>query len=97
VTGALLTAAELADRLGVSRPYVYEHAAELGAIRLGDGPKARLRFDLHRTLDRLAATEAAAPSNPSRTTARPRTRAGAATALLPIRGPMSHAEGARRP
>ena len=42
---ALLDAAELASVLGVSRGWVYEHATELGAITLGDGPKARLRFD----------------------------------------------------
>ena len=41
----LLTAAEVAERLHVSRAYVYEHASELGALRLGDGPKAHLRFD----------------------------------------------------
>jgi hypothetical protein len=33
-------------RFGVSVDYVYAHATELGAIRLGEGPKARLRFDL---------------------------------------------------
>ena len=41
----LLTPGEVADRFAVSRTWVYEHASELGAIRLGDGPKARLRFD----------------------------------------------------
>jgi excisionase family DNA binding protein len=41
----LLTPAELAEYLSVERSYVYEHASELGAIRLGTGPKARLRFD----------------------------------------------------
>lgn len=40
----LLDAAEVAGRLGVDRSYVYDHAAELGGRRLGDGPKARLRF-----------------------------------------------------
>lgn len=45
MTGPLVTAAELADLLAVSRDYVYEHADELGALRLGSGPKARLRFD----------------------------------------------------
>ena len=30
----------------MSLDYVYEHAADLGAMRLGDGPKARLRFEL---------------------------------------------------
>jgi hypothetical protein len=41
----LVDAATLAVELGVSRDFVYEHAAELGALRLGSGPKARLRFD----------------------------------------------------
>jgi hypothetical protein len=42
----LLTAAELADELSVARSFVYEHADELGAVRLGGGSKPRLRFDL---------------------------------------------------
>jgi hypothetical protein len=45
--GQLLDPKELARELNVSLDYVYEHAADLGAMRLGDGPKARLRFDLH--------------------------------------------------
>jgi hypothetical protein len=43
--GGLVDAAELARRLGTDRSWVYAHAAELGAIRLGSGPRARLRFD----------------------------------------------------
>ena len=42
---SLVDAAQLAAELGVSRDWVYEHAGELGALRLGNGPKARLRFD----------------------------------------------------
>jgi len=42
--GQLVDAAEAARTLGVSRAWVYEHAAELGVIRLGDGDKPRLRF-----------------------------------------------------
>lgn len=42
----LVDAATLAVKLGVSRPYVYEHADRLGVLRLGDGTKARLRFDV---------------------------------------------------
>ncbi len=42
----LLDPKELARALNVSLDYVYAHAADLGAMRLGDGPKARLRFDL---------------------------------------------------
>lgn len=41
----LIDASALAVELGVSRDWVYEHATELGALRLGSGPKARLRFD----------------------------------------------------
>jgi hypothetical protein len=37
----------------VSRDYVYSHANELGAIRLGTGPKTRLRFDVETALERL--------------------------------------------
>jgi hypothetical protein len=44
-SGALVDAAELARRFGTDRSWVYSHASKLGAIRLGDGPKARLRFD----------------------------------------------------
>ncbi len=43
----LLDPKELARALNVSLDYVYAHAMDLGAMRLGDGPKARLRFDLH--------------------------------------------------
>ena len=45
-TFGLVGPRELAEGLGVSLDYVYTHAAELGAMRLGSGPKARIRFDL---------------------------------------------------
>ena len=61
----LLSASEVARRLGVTRAWVYEHAEELGARRLGDGPKARLRFDRD-------AVEAAAPAMSPRAPRRPR-------------------------
>jgi hypothetical protein len=41
----MLTAAEVSRLWGVSRRWVYEHAEALGVLRLGDGPKPRLRFD----------------------------------------------------
>ncbi len=41
----LIDAAEVARRHGTTREWAYENAERLGAIRLGDGPKARLRFD----------------------------------------------------
>ena len=40
---ALLTVAETADVLRVGRGWVYEHAAELGAVKLGTGQTAPLR------------------------------------------------------
>lgn len=42
--GELVDAAALARLLGVERGWVYRHAHELGAVRLG-GEKGRLRFD----------------------------------------------------
>jgi hypothetical protein len=43
--GGLLTASEVAVAFNVTRGWVYTHADELGAIRLGEGPRPRLRFD----------------------------------------------------
>ena len=43
---SLVSAAELALRLSVSRQTVYQHAAELGGQRVGTGPRARWRFDV---------------------------------------------------
>jgi hypothetical protein len=40
-----LTVSQLAALYRVSRSWVYAHQRELGAMRLGDGPRARLRFD----------------------------------------------------
>ena len=39
-----LTAAEVAQLLHVTREWVYQHADELGAVRLGGGRRPRLRF-----------------------------------------------------
>ena len=49
--GQLVRVAHLAAVLDVDVSYVYAHAAELGALRLGSGPKAPLRFDLRRHSD----------------------------------------------
>jgi hypothetical protein len=54
-TFALVDARQLALDLGVSLDYVYAHATELGAMRLGSGPKARIRFDLDRARQALEA------------------------------------------
>jgi hypothetical protein len=48
-----LDAAATARMLSVERDWVYEHAEELGGVRLG-GPRGRLRFDRRAVCDRLA-------------------------------------------
>ena len=76
----LVTAAELARLLGVGRSFVYDHAAELGAVRLGAGPKARLRFDPDEAVARMRKKKAK-PARPA-----PAPRPPAAVELLPIKG-----------
>jgi hypothetical protein len=44
----LMTTSEVAADFAVSEEWVRDHQAELGAIKLGDGPKARLRFEPER-------------------------------------------------
>ena len=41
----LIDAREVARRSGFSRAWVYENAGRLGAVRVGDGRRPRLRFD----------------------------------------------------
>ena len=43
-TGGALTVAQVQQRLGVSRDFVYAHKAELGAFRPGGGRGGPLRF-----------------------------------------------------
>ena len=51
----LVDAQELAEQLGVARDWVYANAERLGGVRLGDGPRARLRFDAERAQEALTA------------------------------------------
>jgi hypothetical protein len=53
--GEMITAAEVSRRWGISRRWVYGHAGALGAMRLGGGPRPRLRFDPAEVADRLGA------------------------------------------
>jgi len=53
--GACLTVSQVAARYRVSRSWVYAHQRELGAMRLGDGPRARLRFDPKVVADAITA------------------------------------------
>jgi hypothetical protein len=89
----LLNAATVARRLGRSREWVYRHAAEMGAVRLGDGKRPRLGFEPSKVAEYLGACEtsrrAAGSEHPI---AEPKRRyTGASTKrqggdLLPIRG-----------
>jgi excisionase family DNA binding protein len=81
----LIDAAEVARRLGISRSTVYEKAEELGAVRIGEGSRARLRFDPEGVATQLAA-RSTAPTGVRRPVATPRRRRRSAAGLLPIRG-----------
>jgi hypothetical protein len=61
----LATAGQVAERYGVSLSWVYANKRRLGAVLLGDGPKARLRFDLEH-IARVLETRAERPSQPAR-------------------------------
>jgi hypothetical protein len=79
-------AATLADELGIDRDWIYAHARQLGAIRLGE-PRGRLRFDRQRALDALAGNEDAAPKRRRRAQRRPMRRSTKGPAnLIPYEG-----------
>jgi hypothetical protein len=90
--GELIDAAELARRLGVDRSWVYTHAIELGAVKLGRGPRPRLRFDPRLALARFRGGVGKETTPRSTAGKRPRrhtpTPAGGEDRprLLPIRG-----------
>jgi hypothetical protein len=57
-------AGDLARMLGIERQWIYAHARELGAIRLG-GPRGRLRFDVGRVAEALGRPDQASmPARP---------------------------------
>ena len=83
---ALLDARALARALGVSTSYVYANSGKLGGVRLGNGPKPRLRFHLERAVEAHAsAPGCTAPAAPQAAKRRVR-RAASSGELLPIRG-----------
>jgi hypothetical protein len=93
----LVDATTLAAELGVERSWVYEHANELQPIRLGNGPKARLRFDLLTVRATFAAqnltesgsrlsvegTNGGAPARRARRGRRPKSTVGRVLAVRP--------------
>jgi hypothetical protein len=90
----LMDAGELARHLGLTRAWVYEHAQQLGAIAVGDGPRPRLRFDAQTAIkalnvrqrrDEAVETKADGP-HPGR----PRRRLAPSTVpLLPVHEPRT--------
>jgi len=89
----LLDAAAVARRLGRSRDWVYDHAAELGSVQLGNGKRPRLGFEPAKVADYLDACESSrrtgdgsnAVTTPTRRTERGGS-IGQGADLLPIRG-----------
>jgi hypothetical protein len=85
----MVDAAELARRLGIERSWVYSHAIELGAVKLGSGRKPRIRFDpgiAARALRRIGEGPAADPPARSGERARRPRRPEGQVRLLPIKG-----------
>jgi hypothetical protein len=82
-TAQLVTATELAERLGVDPKTVYRHADDLGAIRVG----RRLRFDPETALARYVSVRSQ-PAESRTETGKTRGRRSAANAghcqLLPV-------------
>jgi hypothetical protein len=93
--GQLVDAAAVARLLGVSRATVYAKADELGAIRIGNGKRARLRFDPAR----IVAGRVAAATDQKATQRRRPSRRGSKSpnsGLLPIQGRRSPVRGRLR-
>src|SRR6516164_8486087 len=67
----LVDAATLARQLGVSRATIYEHSRELGAVRVGDGARGRLRFDAQQ-VRRTLSSKVPFGESPSARHAKPR-------------------------
>jgi hypothetical protein len=89
--GCLLTVSDVADLLRLDDDWVYAHADELGAVRLGSGKRAPVRFEPATLAARLRALRDAEPARakdrpPAKRTSRRRkeSRAAPADDLLPI-------------
>ena len=84
----LLDAHAVARLLGCNRAFVYEHQVELGAVKLGRGSRARLRFEAERVKEFMVRQGEPRPSvaPPTRRPARRRRPTGKVE-LLPIKGP----------
>lgn len=86
--GELVDATTLARLLGVRRSTIYGRADELGAIRLGNGRRARLRFNVETARAALNSSDGASAALAPRTPSTRRHRAttsGAGSILTPRR------------
>jgi hypothetical protein len=80
---AWMTAKELAQHLKLNPAWVYEHANELGAIRTGTGPKARIRFNPHTATQALKQHQRQ-PTQPAPSRRTPTPRPGAYATDAPL-------------
>jgi hypothetical protein len=91
----LVDAAEIARLHGKTRCWVYEHAGELGAVRLGSGPRPRLGFSPVRVAAALAKVHEPDPvtlpqiAKPRRGRRRRTDRTPSGAELLRVGGPDS--------
>jgi hypothetical protein len=74
--------ATVAAFLSVSQDWVRRHAAELGAIRVGDSPRGPLRFDVRRVQGAVERRRLGPP--PERRRRRPGPARAADVELLPL-------------
>jgi predicted DNA-binding transcriptional regulator AlpA len=83
--GRVLNVADVAKLLGRSRHWVYEHAAELGAFRFTNGPRARIGFDRDEieSWRRARQAERRVPPPPMRKTRRRPNGAAGPVELIP--------------
>jgi hypothetical protein len=82
----LVDTATAAKLLGTGTEYVRERAAELGGQKLGNGPKARWRFD-------PAKLEHSDPNNSSRSAQATKTPVGRARRKQPRSGALLEVQG----
>jgi hypothetical protein len=88
----LVDAGEIARIYGKTRSWVYEHAGELGAIRLGTGSRPRLGFSPARVATQFEKLDEPSPgvlppvAKPRRRRRRRAERTAAGAELLPVRG-----------
>ena len=102
----LVSAGELSRQLGIDRSWVYANADALGARRVGNGPRPRLRFDLDEALAALTSRTSSKASSTDQSNGSPSNgrqgRIGSSEStssrrrLLPENTPLLPIRGPRR-